>query len=199
MSTQVNQPQVSQSQGAAEPTPGTVKLSAQQALNQLRALQQQLPDISPLTKEEREAVRLRGRVPAAVVEATLLVIVNSDPVQSALGVPAEEVKQFVSDRAGWREVEDQFRAALQGIADANLVRRQRACLLAARAYLIGKQVARDPNNAELRPHLDAVQRLKALARRKKPAKPAPAPQGPPSTTPAPQPSTPPVTPASAKE
>ncbi len=183
MSTQVHQPQVSQSQGAAEPASGTVKLSAQEVLDQLRALQQQIPDIAPLTKEEREAVRLQGRVPATVVEATLSVIVNSDPVQSALGMPAGEVKQFVADRAGWREVEDQFRAALQGISDADLVRRQRACLLAARAYLIGKQVARDPNNAELRPHLDAVQRLKALARRKKSAKPAPEPQGSPTTTP----------------
>jgi hypothetical protein len=190
MVTQSNKPQVSPNQGATDTTPGTVKLSAQQVLDQLRALQQQLPDIAPLTKEERAMVRRQGKLPAHIVEATISVIDNSDPVQSAIGQPAEDVKQFVSDNADWRSVEDQFRAALKSVSDANLVRNQRASILAARAYLIGQQVARDPNNAELRPHLDQVKRLRALAsRRKKTAKPAPQPQ------PQPQPMTP-ETPAS---
>jgi len=192
-------PQVSPNQGAADTAPGVAKLSAQEVMDQLRALAQQLPDISPLTKEEREAARRRARVPRNVVDATLSVIGNSDPVQSAVGQPADEVKQFVSDSADWRQVEDQFRAVLKGISDANLVRRQRLAVLSARVYLIGQQVARDPENAELRPHLDEVKRQKALASRKKPAKPAPTPQGPPTPPPAPQPATPPVTPASAKE
>jgi hypothetical protein len=97
-------------------------------------------------------VRRQGRVPRTFVDATISVIGNSDPVQSAIGQPYYEVKQSVSDNADWREVEDQFRAVLKGISDANLVRRQRLTLLAARAYLIGLQVARDPENAELRPH-----------------------------------------------
>ncbi len=194
-----NKPQVSPNQGATESTPGTVRLSAQEAIDQLRALAQQLPDIAPLTKAEREVVRRQGRVARTVVDATISVIGNSDPVQSAIGQPVDEVKQFVSANADWREVEDQFRAVLKGISDANLVRRQRLTLLTARAYIIGLQVARDPENAELRPHLDEVKRQKVLARRKKSAKPTPAPQGPPTTPPAPQPSTPPVTPASAKE
>src|SRR5260221_7740994 len=155
-----NNPQISPSQGATDTTPGTLMLSAQEVVDQLRTLQRQIPNIAPLTAEEREMARRQGRVPRTVVDATISVIVNSDPVQSALGMPAEEVKQFVDDNAGWREVEDQFRAGLQGIADANLVRRQRAAILAARAYRIGQQVARDPRNAELRPHLDAVKRLK---------------------------------------
>jgi hypothetical protein len=194
-----SKPQVSPNQGAADPAPGTAKLSAQEAMDQLRALAQQLPDIAPLTKEERETARRRARVARNVVDATISVIGNSDPVESAIGQPVDEVKQFVSDNADWREVEDQFRAVLKGISDANLVRRQRLAILTARVYLIGQQVARDPQNAELRPHLDEVKRQKALARRKKPAKPVPAPQGPSTTTPAPQPVTPPATPASAKE
>jgi hypothetical protein len=57
-------------------------------------------------------------------------------VQSAIGQPADEV-QFVSDSAEWREVEDQFRAVLKGISDANLVCGQRLAVLTARAFLIG--------------------------------------------------------------
>src|SRR5258708_17828383 len=109
-----NNPQVSPNQGATDTTPGTVKLSAQEAMDQLRAFQQQLPDIAPLTKEERAMARRQSKLPANIVEATISVIGNSDPVQQALSQPAEEVKQFVSNNAEWRAVEDQFRAVLKG-------------------------------------------------------------------------------------
>src|SRR5258708_2982042 len=94
-----NKPQESPNQGATEPTPGTVKLSAQEAIDQLRALAQQLPDIAPLTKAEREVVRRQGRVARPVVDATISVIGNSDPVQRAIGQPVAEVKQVVTATA----------------------------------------------------------------------------------------------------
>ena len=57
MNTQVNSPQVSPNQGAADTVPGTPKLSAQVVTDQLRSLGGQFPDISPLTPEERKIVR----------------------------------------------------------------------------------------------------------------------------------------------
>jgi len=36
-------------------------------------------------------------------------------VDTHAGQPAEDVKQFVSDNADWRSVEDQFRAALKSV------------------------------------------------------------------------------------
>jgi hypothetical protein len=56
---------------------------------------------------------------------------------------------------------------LQGIVGANLVRRQRVTLIAGQAYNIGAQLARDPANAVLRPHVEEIKRLKRITRRKK--------------------------------
>jgi hypothetical protein len=42
------------------------------------------------------------------------------------------------------------------------------------AYLISQQLARDPNNAVLLPHVQEIKRIRGLARRKK----KPAPQAP---------------------
>jgi hypothetical protein len=67
---------------------------------------------------------------------------------------------------------------LNGIAGANLVRRQRIALITEQAYSIGSQLARDPAHAVLVPHVQEVKRLKrSAARRKKPAQ-APAPEAP---------------------
>jgi NAD(P)H-hydrate repair Nnr-like enzyme with NAD(P)H-hydrate dehydratase domain len=58
---------------------------------------------------------------------------------------------------------------LSGIAGANLIRRQRIALIAAQAFTIGSQLARDPANAVLVPHVQEVKRLKSFKRRKKAA------------------------------
>jgi hypothetical protein len=67
-----------------------------------------------------------------------------------------------------------------GVAGANLIRRQRVALIAGQAFNIGEQLARDPANAVLVPHLQEVKRLKSIKRRKKTA---PAPGTPPPVTP----------------
>jgi len=75
-----------------------------------------------------------------------------------------------------RAVEDELRTMLQGVAGANLIRRQRVGLIAAQAAGIGAQLARDPANALLLPHVQEVRRLRRFTRRRKPA---PAPVTPP--------------------
>ena len=53
----------------------------------------------------------------------------------------------------WTAVEDELRAMLEGIVGATLVRRHRIALIAAQAYNIGAELARDPANAVLLPHV----------------------------------------------
>ena len=80
---------------------------------------------------------------------------------------------------------------LNGVAGANLVRRQRIALIAGQAFNIGAQLARDPANAVLKPHLDEVKRLKSFKRRKKAAQAPGTPASPAPGTPVPKaPSTP---------
>jgi hypothetical protein len=161
-------------------TPQT--LTPEQVVEQLRVLRNQIADVAPLTAVEREAARLQGRVPNTVVQASINVIGASEGVSHAVGQSADEVRQLVDETNRWTAVEDELRGMLKGISDANLGRRQRAGIIAAQAYLIGQQLARVPGNAVLRPHVQEIKRLRALARGRKPAaQPPQTPQSPAAT------------------
>ena len=69
---------------------------------------------------------------------------------------------------------------LSGVAGANIIRRQGVSLIAAQAYNIGSELARDPANASLVRHVQEIRRLKSFSQRKKGAQATgtPAPQGP---------------------
>ena len=159
-----NNPQVNA--GAAD-APDVTMLSPAEVVTQLRVVGKQIPDITPLTPQERLAMRGMARMPAPVVRASVTVIGASEVVQQAVGQEPEHVSQWLTDAEEWDAVERELRAMLKNVTDANLVRRQRAGLAASRAYIIGRQVARDPQNADLRPHVEEVKRQKSLARRKK--------------------------------
>jgi len=153
-------------------------LTAEEVVTQLRALQEQIPDIAPLTTPERKILREQARVDESVVQASITLISASDKVQQAVGQEAIDLRVLVEERLRWGAVENELKAMLIGVADANLVRRQRAGVTAARAYAIGLQLGRDPENAELRPHLEEVKRLRKLTSRRKrnqPPTPTPAP------------------------
>jgi hypothetical protein len=158
-------------------------LTPEQVVEQLRVLRQQIADVAPLTKAERDVARHQARVPNSVVQASINVIGASEGVSQAVGQSAGEVRQLVEETNRWTAVEDELRGMLKGITDANLSRRKRTTLLAAKAYLIGQQLARDPGEPSLRPHVQEIKRLRALARGRKPAAQPPQPPQSPAATP----------------
>ena len=94
------------------------------------------------------------------------------------------------DANRWTAVEDELRTMLKGVAGANLIRRQRIALIAAQAFTIGSQLARDPAYAVLVPHVQEIKRLKSFTRRKKAQAPGSPPTSPAPGTPSPVPGTP---------
>lgn len=176
----VNKTQVSQSQAAEGPQP--TNLTPEQVVEQLRLVQQQIAEVEPLSKEERRIARRRGRLSNPVVQESISMISRSDVVAKGVGSEAEGVRQLVDETNRWTAVESELRAMLKGIADANILRRQRTSVIATKAYLIGAQLARDPGDPMLLPHVDEIKRLRALDRRKRTAK---SPQTPPADTPTP--------------
>jgi hypothetical protein len=169
-----------QVQSADGPSPAS--LTPEQLVEQLRALRASVPNVEPLTDQERTIARQQSRlgVTAEAVQQSINVIGTSDLVTNGLGMTPAEAQQFLADNGRWSVVEAELRAFLNGMSDANLIRRQRTAIIAAKAYGIAREVARD--NPDVRPQVKHIQRLRALARRKKTA--AGAPQTPPpSTTP----------------
>ena len=129
-------------------------------------------DVTPLTSAQRKTLRDKTRTSNPVLQASINVIGALDNIAQAVGQPASDVRQMCDEANRWTAVEDELRSMLNGIAGANLVRRQRISLVATQASAIGKQLVRDPANAVLVPHVQEIKRLKSFTRRKK-AAPAP--------------------------
>ncbi len=161
-------------------TPPT--LSPEDVVAQLRGLRQQIGEVAPLTKRQRDTLRAHATIPNSVVQASINAIGASDNVRQALGQPADDVRQLAEEANRWTAVEDELRAMLKGVAAANFIRRQRVGLVSVQAYGISQQLAKDPNNGGLLSHVQEIKRLKGLARRKKPSpqtpQPSPAPAPP---------------------
>jgi hypothetical protein len=162
------------------------KVAPEALVDQLRMFRAQVPELTPLTPAQRTFLRKRAQTSNAVLMASINVIGASDGVSQVLGQPAVDARSMQDEANRWTAVEDELKALLNGVSSANLIRRQRLALLAAQAVGIGAQLARDPANAALVPHVQEVKRLKKLESRKKPKPPvattttpqSPAPQAP---------------------
>jgi hypothetical protein len=162
---------------SAEPT-----LSPEAVADVLRATRARIAEVAPMTPKERKVLRRRANTSDPILQASFNVIGALENVSQAVGQPAADVRQLSDDVNRWIVVEGELRAMLSGVVGANLLRRQRVALIAGQAFNIGAQLARDPANAVLVPHLQEVKRLKSFKRRKKTA---PAPGTPPPVTPPP--------------
>ena len=145
------------------PAPGA---EAEEILEYLRAIRPRIGEVQ-LTVEERRYLQYRTRTSDAVMQASINMIGKSENVSQAVGQPAEAAHQLPGEAVRWNTVEQELRAMLAGITGANLVRRYRLTLLAAQTTIIGSQLARDPANSILIPHLEEIKRLKSYERRKK--------------------------------
>jgi hypothetical protein len=154
-------------------------------VSQLRAIRTQIGEVAPLTAKQRKALRNGGRTSNPILQASINVIGALDIVEQAVGQPADDVRQLYDDANRWTAVEDELRTMLNGVAGANLIRRQRLAFITAQAYTIGARLARDPANAVLVPHVEEIKRLKSFSRRKKAAQAPNPPQSPAPGTPAP--------------
>ena len=156
------------SSNAAADLPHTAPtLEPEAVVEQLRAIRGQIGEVTPLTTSERRKLRRRAKTSNPVLQASINMIGAHDQVSLAVAQPAEGVRRLYDEANRWTAVEDELRTLLEGVAGANLVRRQRITLVATQAYNIGTQLARDPANAVLRPHVEEIRRLKRSARRKK--------------------------------
>jgi hypothetical protein len=170
-----------QSPAAGTPQPAAM-LPPEQVVDQVRVIRSQIAEVNPLTAAQKKFLRARTKLSNGVMQGSINVIGASDVISQGVGYHAEEVRQLVDETNRWTAAEDELKATLNGVAGANLIRRQRVAFIAAQAYGLGSQLARDPNNAGLVPHVQEIKRLKSFKRRKKaqaaPQPPAPAPQTP---------------------
>lgn len=170
--------------------PATPNLSANELISQVRALRARIPNYAPLSAAERKA-----RVPVAnlhpeFVVGSIQITGASEKLQQVTGQDQSALLQDASDDVPWSLAEEELRGLLEGVTATNLARRHRLGNAALVAYAFGRNLIRLPENADLIPHVEKLQRLRRLGRRKPAAQPeTPAPTQSTTTapsTPAPQ-------------
>ena len=178
-----NQATTTQAAADVPQTATTPTLTPEAAVEALRTMRAQFGEVAPLTPAQRKTLRGRIRTSNYILQVSINVIGALDNVALAIGQPAADVRQMYDDANRWTAVEDELRTMLNGVSGANLIRRERISLIAAQAGTIGAQLARDPANAVLVPHVQELKRLKSFTRRKKPAQAPGTPQSPAPGTP----------------
>ena len=174
-----------QQNAADTPQPPVTNLDPEVVVEQLRAIRSQMAEVKPLTPAQKRVLRDQSRKESdAILAGSINVIGALDNVALAVGQKPEDVRQLQTDWNRWTAVIDELRGLLNGVEGANLVRRQQLALIAQQAFVIGTQLARNPDNSVLVPHIQELKRLKKASSRKK--KPAENPQTPkPNGTPVP--------------
>ncbi len=163
---------------ALEAVPPDVPLSPDDAILQLRALQQQMPQMEPNLSARRT---LRGQlqhVNPLFIAASLGAVGASDVVQAALGRSDEALRGIMDQSGRWFAVADEARAVLRQSLVIGTVLKQRVGLAALQTYKICEQLDRDVVHAKLSTHVAEMRRLNKFgrARRRPPAEPVPEPQ-----------------------
>ena len=158
-----------QTPATTDTTQPTVKLDPETVVEQIRTLRSQIDDVPQLTPAQKRLLRARigGKQSDAVIASSVNVIGALDTIAQAIGQKPEDVRQLQLDWNRWTAVADELRSLLNGIDGANLIRKQQLVLISAQAYNIGTQLARNPANDVLVPHLQEVKRQKTLSNRKK--------------------------------
>jgi hypothetical protein len=153
---------------ADTPQPPVTNLDPEVVVEQLRAIRSQLAEVNPMTPAQKRVLRDQSRKQSdAILASSINVIGALDNVAQAVGRKPEDVRQLQTDWTRWTAVIDELRGLLNGVEGANLVRRQQLALIAQQAFVIGTQLARNPDNSVLVPHIQEVKRLKKLSSRKK--------------------------------
>lgn len=155
----------------------TPMLTPEQVVEQLRLMRQQLPDFVQLSSpREVQQLRRLARVSADFTREGIGAVGASAVVQEAIGNTAEDLHQAEDEIARWAVAESELRSLLRGITAANLIRRHRVGLAVLQAYNVSRQLVRQDDHAQLRPHVERMSRVRKFGRRR--SKPAgdPAPQ-----------------------
>lgn len=159
---------------AAVTADGKEPFTPEQIVEQIRMLRQHIPDFGPLTVPDARSLLRTANLSPRFVQAGINAIGAERLVTEAVGRTAETLSAEREDVGRWSAVEAEMRAALEGVAAANLSRRHRIGLTVLQAYSVSRGLVRNPDYAALRPHVADMRRTVVIRRRRPQPEAAPA-------------------------
>lgn len=154
---------------------GAEPYTPEQIVEHLRLLRQHIPGFVPMTEKEVSPLRKIARINDDMLLAAANTAGASAAVSAAIGRDAETLRNERAEASRWSAVLDEIRTIYKGVQASNIGRRHRLGLTALQTYAITRQLVRQPEHADLLPHLDAMRRA---FRRKRRAEASPQPASP---------------------
>lgn len=167
--------------------PAPMPITPEELVAQLRAYRERIPNYGQLTIAEAQKRRKAASLKQGFVVASINAAGASETVQTALGQTPAAMQEQQAEIVRWAAVEDELRAMLKGVMAANLVRRHQLGTTALQTYSISRNLVRQPEHADLLPHVQEMTRLSKRKKADKKPAPTPADPAPQQTTPSPAP------------
>ena len=152
---------------AAPAATDTPMLTPEQLIEQLRAMQQRIPEFVQLPKLRGIGnIRRIANMATELADDGIGAVGISETVQSAIGQTAEQMHQAEDEIGRWAVAENEARTLVRGLAAANLVRRHRIGLALMQVYNVSRQLVRQQEHAHLLPHVERMSLVRKLGRRR---------------------------------
>jgi hypothetical protein len=134
---------------------------------QLRAMREQIPNFSQLTKEQSRQIIPVSAISQEMINAAANAIGESTIVEAAAGSTLEQVRQTSADANTWATLEEELAATYRGVRSANRLRRHSLGRLTLTAYAVSTALIHTPEHANLIPHVDAMRRANRFGRKRR--------------------------------
>ncbi|HEX9457631.1 MAG TPA: hypothetical protein VGA84_00725 [Thermoanaerobaculia bacterium] len=156
-------------------------------VEQLRVLQGHIPSYVQLSVPESTKLRTASNLNPVFSQSAIDAVGASPRLEATVGQSAETMQSVVEAVARLSKVEEELRAMLDGVSSSILTLRHsigRASLL---AYEVSKRLVKQPEHANLLPHVASMRKANRLGRSRKAKAQTPAPAPEPAPAPAPVP------------
>jgi len=156
---------------SATTTPADLAALADQFIQQLRAMREQIPDF---TLPHASFPRLSGapaRIPENVIDAALVACNDNDALRAAVDVPAIQFAQQY-DKA-FSALRDELKTTFEGLNYTIRSKRYDSGRASLRVLTIARSLVKVPENAKLATNIDEMEN--GLRRRRRPNAKAPVP------------------------
>ena len=164
-------------------------VTPESVVEQLRALQAQIPNYVQLTVPAAQTFRTVSSVNPEFAQAAIHAVSASTTVEATVGKSSDDLQTAADLADRWSMVRDELKVMLDGVTSAVLTMKHSLGQSALLTYTVCKKLVKSPEHAGLLPHVELMRKTNRLGRKRKlsPQPQAPAPTPEPSPSPAPNP------------
>jgi hypothetical protein len=142
-------------------------LSAEQVIELLRELQEQIPGFAIVPYAELRKIRRAGYDVDSDLKREVVTAVGRSPVvQQVLDRTPDELREAQDDADRWASVETELRVVLRGVSTGNAIRRQRIAAIVRNACAVTRSLSETERHPDLVPHVKNITRIRKRKRGK---------------------------------